>query len=105
MYIFSEFIVRIISGNVDVNIMNIYYVLIFTLITIPFGPLFTQVLIIQKRNKEFNKVVRNTFLFNLSIAPILIYFFQGIGLAVAVVLTQIFVINLCLVYIKKGWLK
>ena len=28
LYIFGEFIVRIISGNVDVNIMNIYYILI-----------------------------------------------------------------------------
>ncbi len=84
LYIFSEFIVRIISGNVDVNIMNIYYVLIFTLITIPFGPLFTQVLIIQKRNKEFNKIVRNTFILNMLIAPFLILNYSGIGLAVSI---------------------
>ncbi len=84
LYIFSEFIVRIISGNVDVNIMNIYYVLIFTLITIPFGPLFTQVLIIQKRNKEFNKIVRNTFILNMLIAPFLIFNYSGIGLAVSI---------------------
>jgi len=101
----AEIVVKLITGSVEGNVLEIYYILMFTLITVPFGPLFTQVLIIQKRNKEFNKVVRATFLFNLSIAPILIYFFQGIGLAVAVVLTQIFVINLCLVYIKKGWLK
>lgn len=84
LYIFGEFIVRIISGNVDVNIMNIYYVLIFTLITIPFGPLFTQVLIIQKRNKEFNKVVRNTFILNMFIAPFLIFNYNGIGLAISI---------------------
>jgi len=94
----AEIVVKLITGSVEGNVLEIYYILMFTLITVPFGPLFTQVLIIQKRN-------RATFLFNLSIAPILIYFFQGIGLAVAVVLTQIFVINLCLVYIKKGWLK
>ena len=84
LYIFGEFIVRIISGNVDVNIMNIYCVLIFTLITIPFGPLFTQVLIIQKRNKEFNKIVRNTFILNMLIAPFLIFNYSGIGLAVSI---------------------
>lgn len=105
LVLFAKPILKLVIGSPDINVLKIYYILIFTLITVPFGPLFTQVLIIQKRNKEFNKVVRATFLFNLSIAPILIYFFQGIGLAVAVVLTQIFVINLCLVYIKKGWLK
>jgi PST family polysaccharide transporter len=90
LFIFGEATVKIISGNADTNIMNIYYILLFTLITTPFGPLFTQILIIQKRNKEFNAIVRNTFLFNLILAPILIYFFEGVGLAVAVVSTQIF---------------
>ena len=99
LYILGEFIVQVISGNKGENIMNIYYILILTIITTPFGPLFTQVLIIQKKNKEFNKIVRNTFLFNALIAPLSIYIYKGIGLAIAVVLTQFFVISYCLIYI------
>ena len=69
--LFAEFFIELITGNIENNILHIYYILMFTLITVPFGPLFTQVLIIQKRNREFNTIVRNTFLFNLIFAPIL----------------------------------
>jgi len=93
--------VKLITGSVDGNVLEIYYILMFTLITVPFGPLFTQVLIIQKQNREFNAIVRNTFLFNLILAPILTYYFEGFGLAVAVVFTQIFhVIYLIFIYRK-----
>jgi len=88
--LFAEFFIELITGNIENNILHIYYILMFTLIMVPFGPLFTQVLIIQKRNREFNTIVRTTFLFNLIFAPILIYYFEAFGLAVAVVFTQIF---------------
>jgi len=82
--LFAEFFIELITGNIENNILHIYYILMFTLITIPFGPLFTQVLIIQKRNKEFNKIVRNTFILNMLIAPFLIFNYSGIGLAVSI---------------------
>ncbi len=103
--LFANIVVKTITGSVAHQVLEIYYILIFTLITIPFGPLFTQILIIQKRYKEFNKVVISTFIFNLIISPISIYYFQGVGLAVTVILTHLFVINLCLVHVKIGWLK
>lgn len=99
--LFSEIIIKLITGSIDIHILEIYHVLMFTLITVPFGPLFTQILITQKRNKEFNKVVMNTFIFNIILAPIMIYLYNGIGLAVAVVFTQIFhVIYLLFTYGK-----
>ena len=99
--LFSEIIIKLITGSIDIHILEIYHVLMFTLITVPFGPLFTQILITQKRNKEFNKVVMNTFIFNIILAPIMIYLYNGIGLAVAVVFTQIFhVIYLLVTYGK-----
>jgi len=99
--LFAEIVVKLITGSVDIHILEIYYLLMFTLITAPFGPLFTQVLIIQKRNKEFNRVVRNTFLFNLILAPVLIYFFQGVGLAVGVISTQVFHVTYLLIVYKS----
>ena len=43
----------------------------------------------------------NTFIFNIILAPIMIYLYNGIGLAVAVVFTQIFhVIYLLFTYGK-----
>jgi PST family polysaccharide transporter len=49
--LFSEIIIKLITGSIDIHILEIYHVLMFTLITVPFGPLFTQILITQKRNK------------------------------------------------------
>lgn len=103
--LFGDFLVHLITGQLNENISAIYYILIFTIFTVPFGPFFTQVLIIQKRNKEFNTIVRKTFLFNLILAPIMIYFYNGEGLAFSVVLSQVYVISLCIIYIKKGWIK
>jgi PST family polysaccharide transporter len=102
LYTLNEFILYIITGKVNKDVLSIYNILIFILITVPFGPLFTQVLIIQKKNKEFNIIVRNAFIFNLLITPIMIYFFGAIGLSITVVILQLFVIYLCLKEIKKG---
>jgi len=103
LYAFGKNIIELIVGTNDINIQSIYFILIFTIITIPFGPLFTQVLIIQKQNKEFNKIVRNTFLFNILIAPVMIYFLEAKGLAITVILSQILVITLCLKTLQQGF--
>lgn len=102
--ILGEVIVELITGGTNQNILSIYYILIFTLITAPFGPLFSQGLIIEKRNKEFMKIVRNTFVLNLIVAPVLIYFYNGIGLAITVSLIQILhILYLILIYRRKAF--
>jgi len=80
----GELFVKLISGTVDNNILDIYYLLVFSLLTLPFGPLFTQILIIKSKNKEFNKIVRSTFLLNILITPFLIFVYSGIGLAMSI---------------------
>ena len=99
--IFSTKIVILVSNTSIVSIENIYMILVFTIITNPFGPLFTQALIIQKLNREFKKIVRYTFFFNILTAPILIYLYEAQGLAFIVVLSQVLVIGLCLKEILK----
>ena len=101
-YLFGDQIVKLIAGYEDKDIESIFFILVFTVITAPFGAFFTQVLLIRKFNKGFNQVVRNTFLFNIILAPVMIFLYQGIGLSIVAVLSQFLVITLCLLKIKKG---
>ena len=102
LFLFGSEIIILVVGENSINVKNIYYILIFTIITNPFGPLFTQTLIVQKLNKEFRNIVRNTFIFNILLAPIMIYLYDANGLALVVVLTQILVITLCIQQLVKA---
>jgi hypothetical protein len=64
--------------------------------TIPLGPLFTQVLNIMKLKRGLSKISRDTFIFTIIFAPISIYTYSTIGLAVVAVFAQIFIISLCI---------
>lgn len=102
LFMFSTEIIILVAKTNILEIEVIYTILIFTVITSPFGPLFTQVLIIQKLNKEFRKIVKYTFFFNMGLAPIMIMLYQVQGLAIIVVLSQVLVISLCLQVIIKS---
>jgi len=104
LYFFSTEIIMFISKEDVITIGIIYNILIFTIITNPFGPLFTQILIINKLNKEFRTIVMYTFLFNIFMSPLMIYFYDAKGLAIVVVLSQVLVISLCvkkILYLEK----
>jgi PST family polysaccharide transporter len=104
LFVFSSEIIILISKEDIYSIKSIYTILVFTIITNPFGPLFTQVLIIQKLNKEFRVIVKYTFWFNILLAPLMIYFYEAKGLAIVVVLSQVLVIGLCvnkILYVYK----
>ena len=102
LFFLSTEIITIVVANESSDIEKIYMILIFTIITNPFGPLFTQTLIIQKLNSEFRKIVKYTFLFNILMTPIMIYLYGAMGLACVVVLSQVLVIGLCLKEILKS---
>lgn len=100
MYFFGDITIKIINGKENKEIQSIFNILIFTLITIPFGPLLTQMLVIKGESKVLNQVLKRTFMFNIFSIPIMIYFFDGVGLAFGVVFTQIFVIASCIFKLK-----
>ena len=102
LFIFKKWIILLISGDLNTNVVIIYSILVFTIFTNPFGPFYTQTLLIMKKNEIFNKIVKNTFLFNISISPIFIHYLNGIGLAIVTILSQLFVMSLCFINIKKG---
>ena len=101
LFFLSTEIITIVVANESSDIEKIYMILIFTIITNPFGPLFTQTLIIQKLNSEFRKIVKYTFIFNVLMSPIMIYLYGAMGLACIVVLSQVLVMGLCLKEILK----
>lgn len=101
MYLFGENIIFLITGANNTNIEPIYFILLFSIILAPFGAFFTQILIIQKQNQAFNRILRNTFLLTIILAPVMIYLLGGVGLAIVVIISKIFVISLCYGQIKK----
>jgi PST family polysaccharide transporter len=92
----------LIKDEIDKCISSIYIILLFTVFTNPFGPFFTQTLLILKMDKEFNNIVKTTFVYNIILTPCFIYFFSGKGLAVNTFISQVFVILLCYFFINKG---
>jgi O-antigen/teichoic acid export membrane protein len=72
----------------------------FTVMTIPLGPLFTQVLNIMKLKKDLSRISIKTFIFVIILSPISIYLYSTIGLAVVAVFSQIFIVLLCTRSIK-----
>ena len=95
MYVYSDFIVTILSGKIDTNVLEIYYILTLSVIVIPLGPLYTQALNILKLTRILKHVSRNTFIFTVILSPIAIYFYSATGLAIIVVLSQILIVSLC----------
>ena len=98
LYAYSDLIISIISGEVNRSVVEIYYILILTVITIPLGPLFTQVLNITKFRTCLSKISKYTFVFSVILSPIGILFYSTVGLAVVAVSSQILIIAL---YINK----
>ncbi|MBT5400756.1 flippase [bacterium] len=96
MYIYSDLIITIVTGKADQHVIEIYFILMFTVMTIPLGPLFTQVLNIMKLKRSLSKISRDAFIFTIVFAPISIYTYSTIGLAVVAVFAQIFIISLCI---------
>jgi PST family polysaccharide transporter len=94
LIMFGKEILILIKGNYIADLNSIFIILSFLIVLIPYGGLFTQVLIIENRKKEFQDIVKKTFIFNMILAPVMIYFLQGYGLALSVVTVQIYVIVL-----------
>lgn len=96
LLLYSNEIITFVVARHNTEIESIYMILAVTIITNPFGPFLTQTLIIQKLNREFKKIVKYTFIFNILISPIMIVLYGAQGLAFVVVISQVLVIYLCL---------
>lgn len=82
--IFSRPIIKVVSGIIEEPPVIMLRILAFKLPFIALGPLYTSMFISQGRNRDYLWVVKNTFLINLSLVPVLIYVYSANGLALAV---------------------
>lgn len=85
----TDTIIRLIQGKPDETAAFLVTILSLKLPIIALGPLYTSVFITQGRNRDYMWVVRNTFLANLILVPVGIYFSGPEGLAGAVVAVSV----------------
>jgi polysaccharide transporter, PST family len=99
--LFGKQLITIVNGSYDSNIYVIYSILCFKILFAPFAPLFTNVLINQNRKSEYLTIVKYTFIFNLLLVPVLIYFYSGVGMASGVLIVVTFHVLLFFVFKLK----
>lgn len=80
---FGGHLIAWINGAPDQTITLLFLILSLRLLAMPFGSLYTNILINQNRKSEYLKVVRNTFIANLVLVPVGICLWGTIGLGIA----------------------
>ena len=86
----ADTIVWLIAGEHNENIVVVFTVLAFAIITAPFGPSYTNGLLVLGEAKKVSEVVFYTMLLNMIIVVPLIIYFGAIGLAITWVVGQLF---------------
>lgn len=89
-FFFGEQIVTFVKGTFDQQIYLIYMILIFRILLSPYGPFFTQILINQNRKQQYLQIVKYTFVANMILVPLFIYFYSGEGMAIATLIVGVF---------------
>lgn len=81
VFFFAQEILEIITGK-SVDALNIYLLKVTSLMLIvfPYGSQLTNILVTLKESKVLNKILFTAALFNLILAPILLHFYEIIGL-------------------------
>jgi PST family polysaccharide transporter len=102
-FIAAPFIMKLISGDLlEQNSILVFRILCLALLFVPYGPFYSQILVIEGKKKELIYVVFILVVINIIIAFIIIPLYFEIGLAIQVVIISFLVpvINLC--FLKKG---
>jgi O-antigen/teichoic acid export membrane protein len=101
IYFFNEDIVKLISGAYNPHTSSVLVIISISILSSPLGTLFTQSFIIKNKTSEFLKVLQFTFLTNMIFVFPLIYFYEELGLAYTVFITQIIHIALNIYFTQK----
>jgi PST family polysaccharide transporter len=88
-FILGDRIIVLVNGSLDNSIYAIYSILIYRILLTPFGPFFTMVLVSQNRKSQYLSIVKFTFIVNMLVVPLSIYFYAGTGMAFAVLAVSI----------------
>jgi PST family polysaccharide transporter len=99
---FSAEIIKLASGQYIRDSIITLRILAVTVIFLPLGGYFTQLLIIQNKTQMLSRIVLIAALINILLAVPLIYLFNATGLAIAVVLVQILVNLMIIMFMYKS---
>lgn len=100
MFLAKTLILILSNEVVDLSI-NIVRILSITVLLIPLGGMLTQNLVVQEENRLISKITMLTTVLNIILATVMISFFGAYGLAITVVVVQVFQISLNLYYHNK----
>ena len=100
-FYFGKEIVILVNGTFEPAIYIIYAIMTFRIFLAPYANFYTQVLINQNRKKEYLKIVKYTFIANMILVPIAIYYYSGTGMAAATILVSAFHVLLFFSYRLK----
>jgi len=89
LYFFGDKVIQLIAGEKNFTVVNILMIISISILTSPLGTFFTQMFIIKKETKLFLKVVQFTFLTNMILVFPMIYFFEVLGLAYTILISQL----------------
>lgn len=94
VYLFSQEIVMIVSGETIIESIKLLNILALTLILIPLGGFFTQYFVMINKSRLVTKVTLYTVLFNFIVFFPFIHFFDFYGIGYTIVFTQIFQVSI-----------
>ncbi len=105
-FIFAEYfkdtIVLLVTGSQTTEVSVLLGIFLLRVLTYPFGALFSNLLVVMERKKEFMKVMNYTVLLDLVIVPLSIYFYQEMGLVISFIVVSFVHILLLVYYFKKS---
>lgn len=99
-FIAAPYLVFLVSGNFIKDSIEVLRLLSITILLIPIGALFTESFVIQNRNKYVTKATIYTTFFNIIVIFPFIFYLGVIGLAVTVILVQIFQVIINIYFFK-----
>jgi PST family polysaccharide transporter len=104
--ILSEFfryeIVYFVTGKYNLEVLSILSIFFFRIMLFPFGPLFSNALIIMGRKREFMKVMNFTVILDFILVPLSIYFYGVYGLVCSFIFVLLVHVLLLFFYFKKS---
>lgn len=98
----KDIIVYLVAGDYSKEISTILVILLLRVITSPFGPLFSNSLIVMQRKKEFLKVMNYTVALDLLVVPPSIYFYGVMGMVYSFISVLIIHVLLLMYYLKQS---
>lgn len=100
--VFKDEIVYLVTGEYNLEVTLLLSIFLMRIMLFPFGPLFSNALIIMNRKSEFMKVMNYTVILDLVLVSPSIYFYGVKGLVYSFIFVLIIHVLLLIIYLQKS---